>query len=144
MKLSLKTTTISSENMHPHVTGEQSEKFDAFLYYSDDKRRMKALLFEGEEDTRTSTTSNEEEGRSNQDEAAAGQEDPENQGLAVKRKTRISYEGHPHLVMEKMLFPQDYNEDSSSSDSDDGAGDTDQDGADDPYDALMTLLFGAE
>ncbi len=59
--------------------------------------------------------------------------------MKVKRKTRISYELHPHLIMEKLLLSQDCAEESSSSD---GSSDTDQDEAADPFDDVLITLFG--
>ena len=64
------------KHLKSYTSGENS--FDAFLHYSDQETRMRALLFH--RDNR-----NEETGRHN---------------IAPCRETRISYELHPSVLMD--------------------------------------------
>ena len=118
----------------PAPAEQQAEKFDAFAFYSNDFQRMKALLGKElgkEEDSQEALEAVNDsihgtnDGRHNVRRRGTGTR-PIQEG--VTRKTRISFEVHPSLIFEDLLF-----EDANLSD-----GLADQ--ADDEIDILEILL----
>ena len=90
---------------------EQAEIFDAFAFYSNDFRRMKALLGKEEDSQEALAAVNDSihgtnDGRRNVRRRGTGTR-PIQEG--VTRKTRISFEVHPSLIIEDLLFAEDAN-----------------------------------
>lgn len=69
---------------------------DPFLYYSDDKNRMKELRLQ---DTSSSSSSNEDD-----DSASSTADDEHTSSSTCVRKTRISFELHPSLLLEDFIM----------------------------------------
>ena len=104
---------------------------DAFAFYSNDFRRMKALLGKEEDSQEALAAVNDSihgtnDGRRNVRRRGTGTR-PIQEG--VTRKTRISFEVHPSLIIEDLLFAEDAN-------LSDGLADQ----ADDEIDILEILL----
>ena len=85
--------------MASNHTEPKAERYDAFAYYSDNSRRMKKLLLketdEGKEDTDESN--NEDRGS-------------ESTAQQSERKTRLSWEVHPSLLIDDLLWPEEEGE----------------------------------
>mmetsp|Transcript_28464 Transcript_28464/g.60298 ORF Transcript_28464/g.60298 Transcript_28464/m.60298 type:complete len:159 (-) Transcript_28464:221-697(-) len=72
---------VSTNKAGDHADAKSScMSNDAFLYYSDDRNRMKALKLEDDEAASTERVSNQ-----------------------CERKTRLSFELHPSLILDDML-----------------------------------------
>ena len=102
---------------------EQADKLDAFLLYSNDDVRMRTLSggMVGADQESTST-------------------ETEGEGGTRKRKTRISFELHPSVLIEDLLLRDDF----SLSDFEDINEDAVETMAEDPQaqvNALVSLLF---
>jgi hypothetical protein len=69
---------------------------DPFLYYSDDKNRMKELRLQ---DTSSSSSSSEDD-----DSASSTADDEHTPSSTCVRKTRISFELHPSLLLEDFIM----------------------------------------
>lgn len=69
---------------------------DPFLYYSDDKNRMKELRLQ---DTSSSSSSSEDD-----DSASSTADDEHTSSSTCVRKTRISFELHPSLLLEDFIM----------------------------------------
>ena len=100
---------------------EQAEKFDAFSFYSNDFRRMKALLGKEEDSQEALAAVNDSihgtnDGRRNVRRRGTGTR-PIQEG--VVRKTRISFEVHPSLIFDDLLFAEDANSDGLADQADD-------------------------
>ena len=68
--------------------------FDAFAYYSDDRRRMNKLLLQGAESTAASSKDS-----ASSKKASSCPAPPE-------RKSRLSFEVHPSLILDSPLHPE--------------------------------------
>ena len=115
----------------PAPAEQKAKKFDAFAFYSNDFRRMKALLGKEEDSQEALAAVNDSihgtnDGRRNVRRRGTGTR-PIQEG--VVRKTRISFEVHPSLIFDDLLFAEDAN-------LSDGLADQ----ADDEIDILEVLL----
>ena len=115
----------------PAPAEQKAKKFDAFAFYSNDFQRMKALLGKEEDSQEALAAVNDSihgtnDGRRNVRRRGTGTR-PIQEG--VTRKTRISFEVHPSLIFDDLLFAEDAN-------LSDGLADQ----ADDEIDILEILL----
>ena len=90
---------------------QQAEKFDAFAFYSNDFQRLKALLGKEDDSQEALAAVNDSihgtnDGRRNVRRRGSGTR-PIQEG--VTRKTRISFEVHPSLLLDDLLFAADAN-----------------------------------
>ena len=98
MKISLQTSTVPTKTYSGNspAPATLAGAFDAFAYYSDDRRRMnKLMLLRGNE---TSTAASSKDSASPK-KASSGPAPPE-------RKSRLSFEVHPSLILDSPLHPE--------------------------------------
>jgi len=105
----------------PAPAEQQAKKFDAFAFYSNDFQRMKALLGKEEDSQEALAAVNDSihgtnDGRRNVRRRGTGTR-PIQEG--VTRKTRISFEVHPSLIFDDLLFAEDANSDGLADQADD-------------------------
>lgn len=92
-------TRVNTFSPHTNSTTKKSERDDAFLRYSNDQVRMRTLMMS------TATTTQGEEHTTTT-----------HQAEQVERKTRLSFELHPSLIIEDLLQDLDYGDANGISD----------------------------
>lgn len=126
---------------NPQDVGSPSEKpilkvLDPFLYYSNDKIRMRELRLQDVKNDSSDDLS-----------SSASPSPQEKSTAACERKTRISFELHPHLLLED-LMRELFEEDDHSLDFDDIidasllANEQDSCAVDDVIDGMRRILLG--
>ena len=93
IQVKTKEGTDDTKEAHCHLSTASSTKQDAFLRYSNDEVRMNALML------------------SSSSSSIKMQAPP--QQRRVERKTRLSWELHPSLLIEDMLLDADFNHDNN-------------------------------
>ena len=78
-----------------NAASSSNKKRDSFLYYSNDKVRMRALMMVDDDDTSTTRRTRLQPRPQSQ------------QKVEVERKTCISFELHPSLIMDDLLLAEE-------------------------------------
>ena len=79
-----------------NAASSSNKKRDSFLYYSNDKVRMRALMMADGANPTTLTLT-----------WLQPRPQPPQQKVEVERKTRISFELHPSLIMDNLLLTEE-------------------------------------
>ena len=110
--------TVPTKGANSSSTKTRTEQLDAFSYYSNDSVRMKRLLMKEDDETvgadsrqavsDVSASGNEDSNDASSDRSREPDAKPIQEG--TRRKTRISFEVHPSLLLDELedaLYPEE-------------------------------------